>query len=310
MAFSDPLVALSQRFQKVAPLPWAELNARGQGLVASNEYLNLLTTRWAQFLTVVGRYNLQLDNDALTSGIAALGEALNEHARVFLEADLRGMAEVARKDAFMVPGPLLRALLAAAYTQSDLSYFTHLSGTWRDGVTAGALDLATAQEDASRLYQIMGAILFLEDAGLLSAAGEQVPVPPPPPVQGLGAPPVPVLVAGVVVLVVLMGALCFIFLQVYAAQERMAILQKCCHDKEGNPREAPSAWCKTFCEGMAKRADPAHDPFAVFLKETAKGIGSGLKWALAIGGSILALQLAMRMTETKKRKRKKKRAAP
>lgn len=286
MGFSAYLVDLANRY-KSNPFPWSELKAQGQGLLESDQYLLVLSGRWAEYTALMARFDLLVDDNALESLIDALGDSLNDHARVFLDADLRGIAEVALKDGMTLPGPLLRGLLSAAFTATNRAYWAHMNGVWRDGIRAGAVSLFTAEEDADSIYRIMGAVSILEKAGLLNSAlprGQSA-------IQGFGAAPAAAPIAGIILSVALMIAICFIFYEVWRTMERYQIANKCCFDANENPIDPTTEWCKKFCTEFAERGSPASDPFAKFNAQ----LGDAVKWVVILGGSAAALALTWPM---------------
>lgn len=277
--FNTYLEQLAARYRG-NEMPWATLNAQGAGLVTSNAYLDLLTQRWGEFQAVTAQYNLKIEQNPLRAAIASLGDSLNEHARVFLDADLMGLARVISRDAFTIPGPLLRALLAATYTQVEQAYFAHTIGTWRAGVVAGDLPLESAEDDANETYRIMGAVIMLHQSGMLGAARESS-------VGAFGAAPAAAPIAALVLQVALMIAICFVFYEVWRSMERYELLKTCCLDGDGKPTEPRAGWCVEFCTKMASRGDPENDPFKKFMGQ----VGEGVKWVAILGGSALAFTL-------------------
>lgn len=279
MGFNEYMRELAARYRGNA-LPWAELNQSGKGLMQSDAYLHMLASRWAEFQAAMAQYNLKLEPSAIEAGLASLGRSLNEHARVFLDADIMGLARVASSDAFQIPGPVLRALLSVTYSQVDRAYFAHLTETWRRGVSASAFTVKDAEMDADDTYRLMGAVLMLHQTGLLAAAREQTAP------AGLGAPPAAG-VAAVVLQVGFMIAVCFVFYIVWESWERYQFFEACCLDAAGRPTDPKSSWCVDFCKGIAARGQPGADPFGRFMGD----LGEGVKWGVAAAGVLLALAI-------------------
>ena len=274
-------------YAHVEPLPWAELEAQGHGLMESDEYVALIGAKLNAVAAIWTATGITYDDTVATSSDAAatawrsLVTEFEKFGDTYVAALKRGEIDVSWSVALAMGDAALRTMLVSVFRATDDAFYFFGQGYQRQGVAEGAYSLADAKAYASDTYGLLNAVLLVDSLGLFDSLKKKAAT------KGLGV----LIPAWGEVVIRLVGIAAMAALVWYGigefsgSRERIHWHDTHCLDDHGHAIDPPPPGCAEYGKHIADAAGTAGD-FAAILKglgESIKAVGSGLAWAIGIG---------------------------
>lgn len=295
MTAADDALATVAAYAVTVRFPWAELDAQGKGFPQTDDYQAVMQAGFDKFFQVV----YSLDIPELDFGIVrsedALGawedlrDAIAARAGEIVDALAKGQGSLALEQAVLLPVEAVKRLIVLASAVAWTSYSGHESGAWRWAFEHGQVKESDVRDSAAAAYAIWGAVVDLDQAGVLE--GLKKPAFKKQPTSGLGNPIVAVIIAGAVVgaaialaMVASLAVVAWLLVTLRVEAHRQKLIEETCLDANGKLLDPAPPHCAEYFKNLAK--DPnGHltamlDPFA----KIGEGLSEGLKTFMMYAG--------------------------
>ena len=298
MGLTESVVQLAS-YADVGGLRWEELNATGNGILQSPEYVRRLNATWDRFYATMASLSIPQSEWEGTSPAAArkawdeLSTELGRRSGEVLDAMQSAELSLAYDRAVELKADAVRGVVVTAAAVANANMISHETGIVRFAVQTGQLDLNQAEADADNLVRLMECIILLDDYGVLSALktpvsgmGEGCIVLPRVPNAPLGVVAVPVIGAGYLALVMIAAifAVAGAVVYIWSVSEANAERREWCLDDNMNLREGAPEWCLR---------EPPKDPLADALARGGESLGKALGYGLVAVAGITLLSWAL-----------------
>jgi hypothetical protein len=268
----EDAIAELAAYADVPGLDWAALNASGNGLVASNAYLEQgLEPLFQRYIAVIDSLDLTAaelsgtTTEEARSAWDSIWVAINKRAGVVLDAIAAGELRVAWNNAVQIRSDVLRRLVIASHAVSMDALGSHDTGMVRYAVESGQLSIEDAQADANDIARLWRGVILLNEQSALDSLKIK---------QGLGLAWFSAPVAFALVATITVIALCLTV--VWTVSETNQDRREWCLDEQGSLRRDAPTWCR----------EAPSSPLATFLGPVsagAKSLGTALGWAIGLG---------------------------